>query len=111
MADPIAALAGPQMRGVYPVLVTPFDEHGELDLAGLERCVAFCLEAGAHGVVALVNASEFTTLSDTERRRIADGVVGAVAGAGPGRAGCLGWNRPPRRRLRDGSTRRPAPTR
>ena len=83
MADPTAARAGPRMRGVYPVLVTPFDERGELDLAGLERCVAFCLEAGAHGVVALVNASEFTTLSDSERRRIADRVVGAVAGQVP----------------------------
>src|SRR5436190_3889488 len=83
MADPTAARVRPQMRGVYPVLVTPFDEHGDLDLVGLERCVAFCLEAGAHGVVALVNASEFTTLSDTERRRIADRVVGAVAGQVP----------------------------
>ena len=83
MADPTAARARPQMRGVYPVLVTPFDEHGEVDLAGLERCVAFCLEAGAHGVVALVNASEFTTLSDAERSRIADRVVRAVAGQVP----------------------------
>jgi len=71
------------MRGVYPVLVTPFDERGELDLEGLERCVAFCLEAGAQGVVALVNASEFTTLSDAERRRIADRGVGTVAGQFP----------------------------
>ncbi len=104
MADPIAARARPQMRGVFPVLVTPFDEHGELDLAGLERCVDFCLEAGAHGVVALVNASEFTTLSDDGAAP--DRRPGRRGGRrpGPGRAGCLGRNRPPRRRLRDRGT-------
>jgi dihydrodipicolinate synthase/N-acetylneuraminate lyase len=72
-------LAGRTFRGVYPVLVTPFDPEGDLDLDSLDRCVEFCLAAGAHGVVALVNASEFTTLTDPDRRRITERVVGTVA--------------------------------
>lgn len=65
-------------RGVYPVLVSPFDASGELDVRSLERCVEFCLASSAGGVVGLVNASEFTTLSDAERRVIASAVVATV---------------------------------
>jgi dihydrodipicolinate synthase/N-acetylneuraminate lyase len=71
------------MRGVFPVLVTPFGDGGAVDTASLERCVEFCLEAGANGIVALVNAGEFTTLTELERRKISDVVIGATAGAVP----------------------------
>jgi dihydrodipicolinate synthase/N-acetylneuraminate lyase len=71
------------MRGVFPVLVTPFEDGGAVDTASLERCVEFCLEAGANGLVALVNAGEFTTLAELERRKISDVVIGATAGAVP----------------------------
>jgi 4-hydroxy-tetrahydrodipicolinate synthase len=71
------------MRGVFPVLVTPFEEDGSVDFASLERSVEYCLEAGANGLVALANAGEFTTLTDDERRRITDVVVRSVSGAVP----------------------------
>lgn len=71
------------MRGVFPVLVTPFEDGGAVDTASLERCVEFCIEAGANGLVALVNAGEFTTLAEHERRKIADVVIRATAGAVP----------------------------
>ena len=71
------------MRGVFTIPVTPFDDAGELDESGLRRCVAFCLEAGAHGLVAPVNASEFTALTDDERRRVAEIVVEGAAGRVP----------------------------
>lgn len=70
-------------RGVFPVLVTPFDDGGAVDLGSLERCVEFCLETGADGLVALVNAGEFTTLTDDERRTISEVVVRTAAGAVP----------------------------
>lgn len=64
-----------QFRGVFTIPVTPFDETGELDTESLRRCVQFCLEAGAHGLVVPVNASEFTSLTDDERKRVAEVVV------------------------------------
>jgi 4-hydroxy-tetrahydrodipicolinate synthase len=57
--------------GVYAIMVTPFDKQGNLDEASLRRCVDFCVEGGARGIVTPVNASESTTLTDQERVRIA----------------------------------------
>jgi 4-hydroxy-tetrahydrodipicolinate synthase len=45
--------------------------------------VRFCLDAGAHGLVAPVNASEFTSLTDEERRRVATVLVEETAGRVP----------------------------
>jgi 4-hydroxy-tetrahydrodipicolinate synthase len=64
-----------RFRGVFTIPVTPFTEDGEIDGDGLCRCVRFCLDAGAHGLVAGVNASEFTGLADAERLRVAEIVV------------------------------------
>src|SRR5262249_20225117 len=44
-----------------------FTDQGALDADSLRRVIAFCVEAGAHGVVSPVNVSEFTTLSAAER--------------------------------------------
>lgn len=58
-------------RGVFTIPVTPFDVSGDVDESSLRSCVEFCVAAGAHGVVAPVNASEVTTLSEQERLRVA----------------------------------------
>lgn len=68
-----------QFRGVFTIPVTPFNEDGTMDEAGLRRCVEFCVAAGAHGLVAPVNASEFSALTDDERRRVAAIVVETAA--------------------------------
>ena len=70
-------------RGVFTIPVTPFDERGQLDEEDLRRVVRFCIRAGAHGVVAPVNASEFGALSDDERRRVAEVVAQETAGRVP----------------------------
>jgi dihydrodipicolinate synthase/N-acetylneuraminate lyase len=67
-------------RGVFAIPVTPFDAEGRLDEASLRRCVDFCVEAGAHGIVAPVNASEFFTLTEAERKRVVEIVVAQAAG-------------------------------
>jgi 4-hydroxy-tetrahydrodipicolinate synthase len=72
-----------QWRGVFTIPVTPFDPAGELDEGSLERCVRFCVDAGAHGLVAPVNASEAPVLSDHERKRVAEVMIGTVAGRAP----------------------------
>jgi dihydrodipicolinate synthase/N-acetylneuraminate lyase len=70
-------------RGVFTIPVTPFDAAGEVDEESLRRCVGFCLDAGAHGLVAPVNASEFSALADEERRRVAEIVVETAGGRVP----------------------------
>ena len=68
-----------RFRGVFTIPVTPFDDRGELDEDSLAREVDWCVRAGAHGIVAPVNASEGPALTDEERRRVSRVVVEATA--------------------------------
>jgi 4-hydroxy-tetrahydrodipicolinate synthase len=77
-------------RGVFAIPVTPFMPDGDLDIASLRRCVDFCVAAGAGGVVAPVNASEFFTLTETERKRVVATVVEQTNGRVPVVAGVSG---------------------
>ncbi|HKG27305.1 MAG TPA: dihydrodipicolinate synthase family protein, partial [Thermomicrobiales bacterium] len=70
-------------RGVFTIPCTPFTDDGALDLASLRSEVEFCVAAGAHGVVAPVNASEAWTLTDDERRSVAKTIVETVGGRIP----------------------------
>ena len=70
-------------RGVFTIPCTPFDDQGALDVDSLRREVRFCVDAGASGVVAPVNASEFWTLSDEERKLVMRVVVEEVQGCIP----------------------------
>ena len=70
-------------RGVFTIPVTPFDERGELDRESLKREVDWCVRAGAHGIVAPVNASEGPSLTDEERREVTKIVVETTAGRIP----------------------------
>jgi 4-hydroxy-tetrahydrodipicolinate synthase len=79
-----------QWRGVFTIPVTPFDALGDVDEQSLDRCVRFCVEAGAHGVVAPVNASEAPLLLDDERKRVAEIVVATVARQVPAVVGVSG---------------------
>jgi 4-hydroxy-tetrahydrodipicolinate synthase len=58
-------------------------DDGSLDEESLRREVQFCLASGTHGLVAPVNASEFFSLTDAERRRVAEIVVVEAAGRVP----------------------------
>ncbi|HEY8291445.1 MAG TPA: dihydrodipicolinate synthase family protein, partial [Thermomicrobiales bacterium] len=66
-------------RGVFTIPVTPFDRHGNLDEDSLKNEVDWCVRAGAHGIVAPVNASESPTLLDDERKRVTRLVVETTA--------------------------------
>ncbi len=70
-------------RGIMPIVVTPFTDSYSIDEAALQELVAFSIEAGATGLVGPANASEFSTLSDDERRRWIEIVVAAAAGRVP----------------------------
>jgi len=78
------------MRGIFPVLQTPVASDGELDVDSLKREVAFCIEAGAHGLVFPVLGSEFQFLTRGERQRLVEVVIGEAAGQVPVVAGVAG---------------------
>jgi dihydrodipicolinate synthase/N-acetylneuraminate lyase len=59
-----------ELRGIISIPVTPFDSTGALDEPSLREEVAFALACGSHGLLVPVNASEWYTLSDDERKRI-----------------------------------------
>lgn len=65
-------MAQQPFRGVFAIPVTPFDPRGEIDEASLRRCIDFCVAGGAHGIVNPVNASEFSSLMDDERKRVTE---------------------------------------
>jgi len=76
-------------RGIFTIPSTPFRESGEIDVPSFRRVVDFCVEAGAHGLVYPVNASEWIHLSDAERFELSAvlveqnrGRIPAVSGVG-----------------------------
>jgi len=79
-----------RFAGIYPILQTPFDDRGALDVESLKREVAFCLRAGAHGLVIPANASEFFTLSDAERFQVTEVALSEARGKVPIVISCSG---------------------
>lgn len=71
----------PNLRGVTPAIVTPFDERAEVDY---ESLIAYCawLKSipGVTGIVTNAHAGEGTSLSDEERAEITRSVKSAVPG-------------------------------
>lgn len=59
---------GMLQRGVYPALVTPFDEKGLLDVPSLARLLAFHRAAGVSGIVLAGTNGEGASLTGAEKR-------------------------------------------
>ncbi len=60
--------------GVVPILLTPFDENGELDEASLRNEVDFAIDAGVHGL-GIALGSEIYTFTEAERDRVTSIVI------------------------------------
>src|SRR5258706_13313232 len=75
-------------QGVIPVIPTPILENQEIDFAGLERLVAFCVQLNPPAMVLPAFGSEFYKLSDAERIDVIKAAVGAAGGAVPVIAQC-----------------------
>ena len=75
------------LRGIFPVVLTPFADDGSIDTAALAREVDFSVAAGTHGLVFPVLASEFQYLSDAERHAAVETVVRQAGGRVPVVAG------------------------
>lgn len=71
------------LRGVLQILHTPFHENGDIDWRSYDRQIAFCCQVGVHGVVVPANASEFYTLSESERFEVVERAAKEVGGRIP----------------------------
>ena len=70
------------MRGVFPILVTPFDERGRIDERSLRRLIDFNLAAGVHGV-GIALGSEIFRLTEAERDHVTSIVIDQIGGRVP----------------------------
>ncbi|MCA7925720.1 dihydrodipicolinate synthase family protein [Burkholderia cenocepacia] len=71
------------IEGIVPVMLTPFDDAGAIDYAGLERLIEWYLAHGSDALFAVAQSSEMQFLSLTERAALARFVVERVAGRVP----------------------------
>ena len=65
-------------HGVYPAIPTPFKKNGELDDTGLRDLVSYYGSTGVNGILALGTIGEFAMMTERERKRAADVIVGAA---------------------------------
>ncbi|HVY43209.1 MAG TPA: dihydrodipicolinate synthase family protein [Hyphomicrobiaceae bacterium] len=70
------------LRGVIPILLTPFDEEGRIDVDSLQNLIDFNIAAGVHGLgVAL--GSEIFKFNEAERDLVTRTVVDHTKGRVP----------------------------
>lgn len=69
--------------GVWPVMLTPFQDNNELDYTALEELIEWYIAHGASGLFAVCQSSEMFHLSLEERVRSADFVCKKVHGRIP----------------------------
>ena len=69
--------------GVWPVMLTPFTEEGQVDYPALERLIEWYIDNGVSGLFAVCQSSEMFFLSLEERIKIAGFVKEKAAGRVP----------------------------
>lgn len=70
-------------EGIYPIALTPFDEHYEIDEQSQLALVNYLIECGAHGLAVFGNASEGYALSETEKARLLPLIIREARGRAP----------------------------
>ncbi len=71
------------LKGVFPILVTPFDEMENVDLESFVRVVRFMAEIGVDGVTILGVLGESNRMVDSEREELIMAAVAAADGRIP----------------------------
>ncbi|XDZ65659.1 dihydrodipicolinate synthase family protein [Alphaproteobacteria bacterium LSUCC0684] len=71
------------IRGIVPVMLTPFKDTGDIDWEGLEALIHWYLDHGAEALFSVCQSSEMAALSLAERGDLARFTVKTVAGRVP----------------------------
>jgi len=80
-------VAGGGFHGVFPYLVSPVRDGGEVDAPVLARLCDDLVGAGVHGLTPLGSTGEFAYLDATQRRRVVEVTIEAARGRVPVVAG------------------------
>lgn len=72
----------PELHGVVPILLTPYDSQGRVDVESLRRLVEFNIAAGVHGL-GIALGSEIFKLTDDEREVVVSTIVDQAKGRVP----------------------------
>jgi len=67
-------------NGVFPILATPFNEDGSIDLESLDRLVGFMGDIGVEGITILGVLGESNRMLDKEREALIARTVAAARG-------------------------------
>lgn len=70
-------------HGIWPAMLTPFDQAGEVDLPAIDRLVEYQLSEGAHGFYVCGSTGEGLLMNVKERASVAERVVRQVRGRVP----------------------------
>jgi dihydrodipicolinate synthase/N-acetylneuraminate lyase len=71
------------VRGIMPVMATPYDAGGEIVESEVRALVRWLLDQGAHGLSAVGEASESSRMTREERQRLAEVVLDEAGGRVP----------------------------
>ena len=82
----------PNWSGCFAIPMTPYNTDDRIDEAILADEIHFIVESGAGGIVAPVMVSEFSALSEAERKLMVRVTVEAAAGRTPVIANCAAVN-------------------
>jgi 4-hydroxy-tetrahydrodipicolinate synthase len=69
-----------KLRGVVPVIPTPFRADESIDLDGIAACIEFAVRCGVGAVCLPAYASEFYKLTEAERRGVLEAAIRSAAG-------------------------------
>jgi 4-hydroxy-tetrahydrodipicolinate synthase len=72
-----------ELRGILPIVYTPFDAAGRIDEEDVGRLVEHMIAAGVHGLAAVGSASECHKMPVAERKWLAEVVIGVAGGRVP----------------------------
>ena len=70
-------------KGVIPAVLTPFDENEEIDELGMRQLVSYLIEKGVDGLYITGSTGEGFTMSNEERKRVAEIVMDETQGRVP----------------------------
>jgi len=75
--------------GVIPPIITPINEHEEVDEKGLRRLISHCIDHGIHGIFSCGSNGECMSLTQEQRDQAIRITLDECAGRVPVIAGCM----------------------
>ena len=79
----------PKFHGIIPPIITPVDEHENVDEKAYRALLEHCIEGGLHGILVCGTNGETMALTQRERNKAIKITIDQVAGRIPVMAGCM----------------------